>query len=103
MLNLRMLYICEQMCEHRDALKAQIGVKEAEIERMVAQVKKAETEHMFNVEQLRLDFGGNVREEANKLQAQQGLVIEELKVALANETANVSNEREAKQKAIQER
>ena len=98
-----MLYVCEHMCEHRDALKAQIEVKEAEIERMIAQAKKAETEYMFNVEQLRLDFGGNVREEANKLQAQQGLVIEELKVALANETANVGNEREAKQKAIQER
>ena len=81
------------LCEHRDALKARI------------QVDKAETQYTVTVAQLRLELEQShaVSEETNKLQAQYRLEIEKLKVALANETANVENERKAKQQAFKER
>ena len=70
------------------------------------EANKAETEqHMLTVEQLRLDLeqGRTVIEETEKVQAEQSLEIEKLKVALGKETANVQNEREAKQAALKER
>ena len=75
---------------------------------MKAQIEanKAETEQYINtVEQLRseLEQGRKIADEAKQLQAQQDLEIEKLKAALANETANVENERAAKQEALQER
>ena len=81
------------MFEHRDVMKAQI------------QAKKGETEETVSISQLRLELEQShaVSEETNKLQAQYRLEIEKLKVALANETANVENERKAKQQAFKER
>ena len=79
---------------NRDSLKAQI------------EANKAETEQYINtVEQLRseLEQSRAAGEEAKQLQAQQDLEIEKLNAALANETANVENERAAKQEALQER
>ena len=52
---------------------------------------------------LELDVSRAVGEEAKKLQAQQSLQIEKLKVALATETVNVEKERKAKQEAFKER
>ena len=82
------------MCEHRDALKAQIEAYKANTERYIT-----------TVEQLRLELEQSRRAcaEAKQLQAQQGVEIENMKVALANETANAGNEREAKQEALKER
>ena len=94
------------MCEHRDALKAQIEANKAETERMLIQVKEGEAErYMLTVQQLRLELKQSHRvcEEGKQLQAQQSLQIEKLKVALANETVKVENEREAKQEAFKER
>ena len=81
------------MFEHRDAMKAQI------------QAKKGETEEAVSMSQLRLGLEQShaVSKETNKLQAQHRSEIEKLKVALANETANVENERKAKQQAFKER
>ena len=64
-----------QIYEHRDELKARM------------QLDKGETESVV----------------ARALQAQQALEMEKLKVALANETANAENEREAKQQGFKER
>ena len=60
---------------------------------------------MLTVEQLRskLKKSKTANKEAKKNQAQQGLEIKKLKVALANETVNVRNAREAKQEAFKER
>ena len=86
---------CAQMCHpNRDALKAQL------------EANRAQTEQYINtVEQLRLKLQQSLAagEEAKQLQAQQDLAIENLKAALANETTNVENEREAKQEALQGR
>ena len=69
------------------------------------QVNKVDTEYTVTIAQLRseLEQSHVFSEEAKQLQAQQSLEIEKLKVALANETVNVENEREAKQKAFKER
>ena len=55
--------------------------------------------------QLRLELERSqaVSKRVQKLQAQQFSEMEKLKVALANETVNVENEREAKQEALRER
>ena len=81
------------MCKYRDALKAQI------------QVGKVESQYTVAVARLRSESeqSHTVSEEANKLQTQQSLEIEKLKVALATETVNVENERRAKQEAFKER
>ena len=86
--------VCELTCEHRDALKAQIEANKNEIEQYVGIVEQLRSE---------LEQGRKVADEAKQLQAQQDLEIEKLKAALANETANVENERAAKQEALQER
>ena len=80
-------------CEHRDALKAQM------------QVNKDETQYTVTIEQLRseLERSYSVSAGAKKLQAQQSLEMEKLKVALGNETVHAENEREAKQEALRER
>ena len=62
---------------NRDALKSQVEVKTNQIE-----------QYVVIVEQLRLE---------------QDLELKKLKLALANETAKVENERAAKQEALQER
>ena len=67
------------------------------------QVDKAETQYTVSQLRLELEQSRVFSEEANKLQAQQRLQIEKLKVALASETVNVENEREAKQEAFKER
>ena len=69
------------------------------------QANKTETADTVTIAQLRseLEQSRVFSEEASKLQAQQRLVIEKLKVALANETVNVENEREAKQEALKKR
>ena len=69
------------------------------------QVNKADAEYTVTIAQLRseLEHSRVFSEEASKLQAQQRLAIEKLKVALANETVNVENEREAKQEALKKR
>ena len=94
LLNSRMILVCDQMCEHRDALKAQIEVNKPETE-----------QYVLAVEQLRLELeqSRTAGEEAKHLQAQQGLEIENLKVALANGMANLRHEHEAKQQSIKER
>ena len=55
--------------------------------------------------QLRLELERSqaVSKRAQELQAQQFSEMEKLKVALANETTNVENERKAKQQAFKER
>ena len=71
------------------------------------QANKAETADTVIISQLRLELeqSHTDSEEAKKLQAQQSLEIEKLKVALAtgNETVDVKNEREAIQEAFKER
>ena len=69
------------------------------------QANKAETADAVTIAQLRseLEQSRVFSEEANKIRAQQSLEIEKLKVALANETVNVENEREAKQEAFKKR
>ena len=69
------------------------------------QANKAETADAVTIAQLRseLEQSRVFSEEANKIRAQQSLEIEKLKVALANETVSVENEREAMQKAFKER
>ena len=68
-------------------------------------VNKADAEYTVTIAQLRseLEQSRVFSEEANKIRAQQSLEIEKLKVALANETVNVENEREAKQEAFKKR
>ena len=85
MSNSRLLLVCQQTCEHRDTLKAQLEANRAE------------------TEQLRLELEQSRRacEEAKKMQAQQGL--EKLKAALANAIAHLRSERAAKQEALKER
>ena len=75
-------------------MKAQIEANKNEIEQYVGIVEQLRSE---------LEQGRKVADEAKQLQAQQDLEIEKLKAALANETANVENERAAKQEALQER
>ena len=90
-----MILVCKQMCHpNRDALKAQLEANGAQIK-----------QYITTVEQLRLALDQSLAagEEGKQLQAQQGVEIEKLKVALANETTNVGNEREAKKEALQER
>ena len=82
------------MYKRRDALKAQIEANKNEIEQYVVIVEQLRSE---------LEQGRTIADEAKQLQAQQDLEIEKLKAALANEAANVGNEREAKQEALQER
>ena len=69
------------------------------------QANKVDAEYTVIIAQLRseLEQSHVFSEEAKKTQAQQSLVIETLKVALANETVNVENEREAKQEALKKR
>ena len=107
--------ICAQMCERRDELKAQVQGKKGEIERQMStierlrkeleqcrsaseKVNKLQAQQSLEIEKLKIRS-----EQANKLQAEQGLEIEKLKAALAEERANVENEREAKQDAYKER
>ena len=75
-------------------MKAQIEANKNEIEQYEGIVEQLRSE---------LEQGRKVADEAKQLQAQQDLEIEKLKAALANETANVENERAAKQEALQER
>ena len=75
-------------------MKAQIEANKNEIEQYVGIVEQLRSE---------LEQGRKVADEAKQLQAQQDLEIEKLKAALANETANVENERAAKQETLQER
>ena len=79
---------------NRDALKAQLEANRAQIK-----------QYITTVEQLRLALDQSLAagEEGKQLQAQQGVEIENMKVALANETANAGNDREAKQEALKER
>ena len=88
------MLLCKQMYKRRDALKAQIEANKNEIEQYVVIVEQLRSE---------LEQGRKIADEAKQLQAQQDLEIEKLKAALANEAANVGNEREAKQEALQER
>ena len=88
------MLLCKQMYKRRDALKAQIEANKNEIEQYVVIVEQLRSE---------LEQGRTIADEAKQLQAQQDLEIEKLKAALANEAANVGNEREAKQEALQER
>ena len=69
------------------------------------QANKTETADTVTIAQLRseLEQSRVFSEEAKAMQAQQSLEIEKLKVALANETVNVENEREAKQEAFKKR
>ena len=69
------------------------------------QVNKAEAESIVAIAQLRLELAEShaFNEEAKKLHAQQSAEIDTLQVALANETVNVENERNAKQEALKER
>ena len=75
-------------------MKAQTEADKNEIEQYVGIVEQLRSE---------LEQGRKIADEAKQLQAQQDLEIEKLKAALANETANVENERAAKQEALQER
>ena len=75
-------------------MKAQTEADKNEIEQYVGIVEQLRSE---------LEQGRKVADEAKQLQAQQDLEIEKLNAALANETANVENERAAKQEALQER
>ena len=79
------------MCEHRDALQAQI------------QVDKAESQYTVAHSPSDLERSHTVSEEAKKLQSRESLQIKKLKVALATETVNVEKERKAKQEAFKER
>ena len=69
------------------------------------QVNKADAESIVAIAQLRLELEQShaSSEEAKKLQVQQSAEIEKLKAALANETVNVEDERNAKQEALKER
>ena len=74
---------------------------------MKAQIQdsRADAEYTVTIAQLRSELEQNrvFSDEASKLQAQQRLEIEKLKVALADETVGVENEREDMQKAFKER
>ena len=84
---LTMLCVFFCVCPNRDALQAEVEEKKAEIDQLGSELEESRSEN----------------EEGKKVQAEQGLEIEKLKAALAEERANVENEREAKQEAIGER
>ena len=79
------VFLC--VCPNSDALQAEVEEKKAEIDQLGSELEESRSEN----------------EEGKKVQAEQGLEIEKLKAALAEERANVENEREAKQEAIGER
>ena len=81
--------------QNRDALKAQIKINNtAKVESTVLELEKL---------RLELKKSHTATDEAKKLHVQQNMEIEKLKVALANEAANLKTELSAKWDVSKER